>query len=147
MKNKYLLKEKINRRAEQKENIFYYEIVKNPLVINRNGWQCRESILNIVNKNKGKTKIFTFKYYQGLALEEKPSFFEIMHCLLDERKSLDFSLDDFLKEFGYCDSLEKVREGESIYNEIIKNTFEINELLKYKKQGFKFYNVFFKRGL
>lgn len=118
----------------------FFEIKKSPVVINRDNWKCRESTLYFYT-DKG---AIDFKFYQGLALENKPSFFEIMHCIIQDKQYFDLNLDDFLKEFGYCDSLENIRKGEKIYKDIEENTKKLDKILEYKKQGFKFYNIIYK---
>lgn len=118
----------------------FFEIKKSPVVINRDNWKCRESTLYFYT-DKG---VIDFKFYQGVGIDEKPSFFDIMLCLFDDKKCGDTSLDNFLKEFGYTSNLEEIRKGEKIYKNIEENTKKLNEILKYKKQGFKFYNIIYK---
>jgi len=135
-------KNKINR---MKEKIFYkggkvifYKIEKQDYIIqNENFGKCRESKLYFFT-NEG---VIDFNFYQGIALENKPSFFEIMHCIFQDKQYLNLNLYDFLDEFGYSDSLENVRKGESIYRDIQKNTEKLNKILKLKKAGFRFYNA------
>ena len=44
---------------------------------------------------------------------------EVLYCLFSDMSCYEsaFNVDDFLREFGYTDSLENVRKGEKIYKQ------------------------------
>lgn len=67
---------------------------------------------------------------------------EVLYCLFSDMSCYEsaFNVDDFLKEFGYTDSLENVRKGEKIYKQCgrikaalhrLFNTDEIETLQEY----------------
>lgn len=135
--NKYEIRNKICYYGAK---TIFYEIKRNPVIINRDNWKCRESTLYFYTE-KG---AIDFKFYQGIALENKPSFFEIMHCIFQDKQYLNLNLDDFLEEFGYTHDLKEIRKGEKVYKEIEETIKKLDKILEYKKQGFKFYNILYK---
>ena len=66
-------------------------------------------------------KRYTFEY-QCNPSYTKPNKENCLECLLSDASAIEctFDIDDFLKEYGYADSLENIRKGERAYKACIK---------------------------
>lgn len=68
-------------------------------------------IVNTANRRR-----YTFNY-QCIPTYSQPSAKECLSCLFSDASAFEYTtdIDDFLKEYGYVDSLENVRKGEKAY--------------------------------
>lgn len=66
--------------------------------------------------NPSSRRRYSFNY-QCNQTHSEPSAADCLYCLFSDAGAVEYTtdIDDFLKEFGYVDSLENVRKGEKAY--------------------------------
>jgi hypothetical protein len=93
----------------------------NPNFKNADGYMCKLTCDN---------RQFTVAFYKGSGHNgSPPDLLEVLECLQSDCMSAqNHDVDDFLKELGYSESLESIRNGEKIYKTCLRYAKRLEKL-------------------